>query len=81
VCDTTADGLDVLHGPHPVFQVRSMPSLPMTRPATMATSRPMPRYSAATFQPNIPNSRASATSLTIGAEIRKEKVTPSGTPA
>ena len=29
----------------------------------------------------MPNSRASATSLTIGAEIRKEKVIPSGTPA
>ena len=36
---------------------------------------------AAIFQPNRPNSRASATSLTIGAEIRNEKVTPSGTPA
>jgi hypothetical protein len=32
-------------------------------------------------QPNRPKSRTSATSLTIGAEIRNEKVTPSGTPA
>ena len=29
----------------------------------------------------MPKSRTSATSLTIGAEIRKENVTPSGTPA
>ena len=35
----------------------------------------------ATFQPTSPNSRPSATSLTIGAEIRNENVTPSGTPA
>ena len=35
----------------------------------------------AIFQPTKPNSRPSATSLTIGAEIRNEKVTPSGTPA
>ena len=56
-------------------------SRPMIQPATMATDRPSPRYSAAIFQPNMPNSSASATSLTIGAEIRNEKVTPSGTPA
>src|SRR5512145_260476 len=35
---------------------------------------------AATFQPNNPNRRASATSLTIGADTRKENVTPRGTP-
>ena len=35
----------------------------------------------ATFQPTRPNSSPSATSFTIGAEIRNEKVTPSGTPA
>lgn len=34
----------------------------------------------ATFQPNNPNSKMTATSLIIGAEIRKEKVTPKGTP-
>ena len=37
--------------------------------------------SAATFQPTSANSRPSATSLTIGAAIRNENVTPSGTPA
>ena len=47
----------------------------------MATASPSPRYSRATFHPNSPNSSVSATSLTIGAEIRNEKVTPSGTPA
>ncbi len=47
----------------------------------MATLNPSPRYSSATFQPNMPNSSVSATSLTMGAEIRNEKVTPSGTPA
>ena len=56
-------------------------SRPMTQPATMATDSPRPRYKRATFQPNRPNSSVSATSLTIGAEIRNEKVTPSGTPA
>ncbi len=54
---------------------------PITQPATMATDSPRPRYSSATFQPNMPNSSVSATSLTMGAEIRNEKVTPSGTPA
>lgn len=47
----------------------------------MAIVSPNDRYSRATFQPNIANSMPSATSFTIGAEIRKEKVTPSGTPA
>ena len=47
----------------------------------MAIVKPRPRYSAAIFQPNRANSSASATSFTIGAEIRKENVTPSGTPA
>jgi hypothetical protein len=35
---------------------------------------------AATFHPNIPYRRTTATSLIIGEEIRKENVTPSGTP-
>jgi len=47
----------------------------------MATVSPRPRYSIATFQPNMPNNSVKATSLTMGAEIRNEKVTPSGTPA
>jgi len=47
----------------------------------MATSSPSPRYRAATCQPKSPSKSASATSLTMGAETRKEKVTPSGTPA
>ena len=34
----------------------------------------------ATFHPNIPNNRITATSLIIGAAIKKEKVTPSGIP-
>src|SRR5665811_102630 len=53
----------------------------MTQPATIATDRPRPMYSSATLQPNMPNNSVSATSLTMGAEIRNEKVTPSGTPA
>ena len=52
----------------------------MIQPATMATDRPEPRYSIATFQPNMPNSSVSATSLTIGQRSGK-KVTPRGTPA
>ena len=47
----------------------------------MAIDNPSPRYSAAIFQPNSANSSVSAISFTIGAEIRKENVTPSGTPA
>src|SRR3989339_413177 len=34
-----------------------------------------------TFQPKSPKSNTTATSFTIGAEIRNEKVTPSGIPA
>src|ERR1035437_3273514 len=60
---------------------RSMCKRPITQPAMMAISNPMARYSPATFQPKRPNNSTSATSLTIGAEIRKENVTPSGTPA
>lgn len=53
----------------------------MTQPATMAIVSPSPRYSIATRHPNRPNSKVSATSFTMGAEIRNENVTPSGTPA
>ena len=53
----------------------------MTQPATIATPRPKPRYVSATFHPSIANSSPSATSFTIGAAIRNENVTPSGTPA
>src|SRR4030067_1993773 len=35
---------------------------------------------AAPFEPNSPYRRTRATSLTMGAETRKEKVTPRGTP-
>jgi hypothetical protein len=77
----TADGLAVLHGAHPVFQVALHAQLADHQAGDDGDQQAQPRYSAATFQPNMPNSRASATSLTIGAEIRKEKVTPSGTPA
>src|SRR3569833_2655189 len=59
----------------------SILSRPITQPATIAIDKPSPRYSSAIFQPNMPNSKVNATSLTIGAEIRNEKVTPSGTPA
>ena len=52
----------------------------MTMPATMAITRPVPMYSAATRQPNRPPSMITATSLMSGAAIRKEKVTPSGMP-
>src|SRR5664279_4469798 len=44
-------------------------------------TKPVPTYIAATFHPNIPYKRTTATSLIIGEEIRKENVTPSGTPA
>src|SRR5208283_2451987 len=44
-------------------------------------NRPVPIYKAATCHPNRPKRSTSATSLTIGAETRNEKVTPSGTPA
>jgi len=47
----------------------------------MAITRPVARYSAATAQPNRPYSSTSATSLTMGAAIRNENVTPSGIPA
>ena len=60
---------------------RSILSRPITQPATMAITSPVPRYRAATHQPNRPNSSTSATSLTIGAAMRNEKVTPSGMPA
>ena len=53
---------------------------PMTHPERMAIAKPEPRYNAATFHPNNPNSKTSATSFTMGAEMRKEKVTPKGTP-
>ena len=52
----------------------------MITPATMAIVRPESRYSPATFQPNRPKSMTSATSLTTGAEMRNEKVTPRGMP-
>ena len=41
---------------------------------------PVPAYRSATFQPKRPNRRTSATSLIIGEAIRKENVTPRGTP-
>jgi hypothetical protein len=52
----------------------------MAQPAPIAITNPVPRYSAATFQPNSPNNSTNATSLTIGAEIKNENVTPNGTP-
>src|SRR5664280_706675 len=53
---------------------------PITQPATIAITNPVPTYIAATFHPNIPYRRTTATSLIIGEEIRKENVTPRGTP-
>jgi len=47
----------------------------------MAMLRPVNTYIRATFQPKRPMSNTSATSLIMGAAIRKEKVTPSGIPA
>ena len=49
-------------------------------PAMMAIISPEAIYSPATFQPNRPKSITTATSLMVGAAIRKEKVTPSGMP-
>src|SRR5512133_1011474 len=71
----------------PTFVAYTQPSThfssfnrPMTQPASIAMTRPVVRYSAATFQPKSPNKSTSATSLIIGAAIRNENVTPSGTP-
>src|SRR5664280_291564 len=55
-------------------------SKPITQPAIIAMTKPVPTYIAATFHPNIPYKRTTATSLIIGEEIRKENVTPRGTP-
>jgi hypothetical protein len=46
----------------------------------MAMNSPVKRYNPATFQPKSPNNSTSATSFTMGAEIKNENVTPSGTP-
>ena len=43
-------------------------------------AKPVPTYIAATFHPNIPYKRTTATSFIIGEDIRNENVTPSGTP-
>jgi hypothetical protein len=50
----------------------------MIYPPIIATLRPNPIYSIVIFQPNIEKSIAIAISLFIGADIRKENVTPSG---
>src|SRR5450759_4453269 len=55
-------------------------SKPIIHPAMIDITRPVPTYIAATFHPNIPYRRITATSLIIGEEIRKENVTPRGTP-
>ena len=52
----------------------------MTQPAAMAIRRPVDAYRSAVFHPKRPKRSTSATSLIIGAAIRKEKVTPSGMP-
>ena len=54
---------------------------PSTTPATIAMVSPDATYSAAMPTPNRPASRTTATSLTSGDAIRKDSVTPSGTPA
>ena len=46
----------------------------------IATESPVPIYIAVIFHPKSPQSSTIATSFTIGDEIRKEKVTPRGTP-
>src|SRR5450759_4839170 len=56
-------------------------SKPIIHPATIAITNPVPTYIKATFHPNIPYRRTTATSLIMGDEIRNENVTPSGTPA
>lgn len=50
-------------------------------PALTANAMPKPKYSAATFQPNIANSMTTAIWSIIGAATRKVSVMPSGTPA
>ena len=52
----------------------------MMMPATMAMIKPETTYSPATCQPNSPNNITTATSLIVGAAMRNENVTPSGTP-
>ena len=60
---------------------RSAPMRPSTKPPTIATDSPAAMYSSATWGPNRPHNRTSATSLTMGEAMRKVKVTPSGMPA
>ncbi len=52
----------------------------MIIPARIAITSPERMYMPATFQPNRPKSMTTATSLIVGAAIKKEKVTPSGMP-
>ncbi len=60
---------------------RSRRSRPRTYPATIATRSPNTTYRTATFHPNIPRIRITATSFTMGEAMRKLRVIPSGTPA
>ena len=46
----------------------------------MAMVKPVKTYIKATFHPNIPSNKITATSFIMCAAIRNEKVTPSGTP-
>ena len=46
----------------------------------IAINNPVEHIRRAVFHPNKPNSKTSATSFIIGAAIKNENVTPSGTP-
>jgi len=56
-------------------------SFPMSQPELIAIVIPVSTYMIPTFQPNRLIRRITATSLIIGAAIKKEKVTPKGTPS
>ena len=53
----------------------------MSAPPATATTRPRTTYETATLQPKTLVSSTRLPRSTIGEEIRKEKVTPSGRPA
>jgi hypothetical protein len=52
----------------------------MISPPTIPTVIPLIKYKVAIFQPNNEYKSTNAISLTIGEVIRKENVTPNGTP-
>ena len=64
----------------PILPRLSILRRPITTPEVNAMIKPVETYRSAVFHPKSPRNRSTATSLIIGADTRKEKVTPSGTP-